>query len=205
MIKFKNVSLKYIDNFYSLLNANFEIESSVCFFNDEIFSRFAIMRTLAKIDKYYSGEIFVDNKNLKHYKDKELPIAYCPKKAELFNSNIEKNLKFPLKIRKINKNLIKNIINNAIFNYLKEFPSKISKLNNSQKKIVSLVRAILRNPKYVLLEDFFDDLDNEFFDLANKIISNNKDIIFIASCEKFISIPCFENFNKYDLTKNKYI
>lgn len=198
MIEFKNVSIKYVNDFYSLLNSNLVFDKSYILINDETFSRFAIMRLISKIDKKYEGEIFVDSTNLKLISDKNLPIAYCPTKPELFNSKIFNNLIYPLKLRKINKNIAKNTVNSIINKYLFNFSDKINKLNNSQKKIVALVRALVRKPKYVLLEDFFDDLDKDYFDLATQIIYDHKDQIFIISSNK--NFPKNLNFKTISLS-----
>ena len=57
-------------------------------------------------------------------------------------------------------------------------------MNNSELKIFCLIRALLREPKYGLLENFFEDLDSEYLSTANQILNKfNKDTIFIA-CEK---------------------
>lgn len=199
MIEFQNVSIKYINDFYSLLNSNFKFQKSTLIIGEAMLGSHAIMRLISKIDKNYGGEIFIDEKNIKKISDKNLPITYCQKKPELFNSTIEKNLIYPLKIRKINKNSIKNLINNAIFKYLYNFPKKISKLNLSQKKLVALVRGLIRQPKYVLLEDFFEDLSEEYFDLAFKILNDYSTSIFIACEEKDENFECFKNFERLNL------
>ena len=186
MIEFKNVSIKYVNDFYSLLNSNLVFDESSILINDETFSRFAVMRLISKIDKKYEGEILIDGTNLKLISNKYLPIAYCPTKPELFNSKIFNNLIYPLNLRKINKNIAKNTVNSLINKYLFNFSNKINKLNDSQKKIVALVRALIRRPKYVLLEDFFDDLNEDYFDLATQIINDHKDQIFIISSNKKI-------------------
>lgn len=199
MIEFKNVSVKYINDFYSLFNTNFKFKQSTLLIGESIFGSHAVMRLISKIDKDFSGEIYIDDTNIKDISDKNLPICYCPQKPELFNSTIEKNLIYPLKIRKFSKISIKNLVNSAITNYFNDFPRKISQLNLSQRKLVALVRGLIRRPKYVLLEDLFNDLKEEYFDLSFKILNDFSALTFIACEEKYNYLECFKNFEKINL------
>ena len=201
MIKFENVFIKYTNDFYSLYDFSCEINSHTLFVGDFFNGTSAIMRTLAKIDKNYNGEIFVDNTNLKNIKDIDLDIAYLPKIPVLFkNKSIEKNLAYPLKIRKINKKIIKNTINSLFFEYkLDNFNKKIKKLNFSEQKIISLLRALIRKPRYILLENFFENLDKTHFDLAVKILSKLKETSTIIACEETKDIEFFKDFTIVEL------
>ena len=104
MITLKNVSIKYVKEFYSLYNINLNINGNTLLIGDAASGNIFLLRLLAKIDTHYDGEILVDNKNLKQIKDKDLNIAYIPQKPCLFeNKTVLENLIYPLKIRKINK------------------------------------------------------------------------------------------------------
>ncbi|MBO5954810.1 MAG: ATP-binding cassette domain-containing protein [Clostridia bacterium] len=237
MIEFKSVFIQYVKEFYSLYDFSCVINSHTLFVGDFFDGTVALMRTLAKIDKHYAGDIFIDNVNLKNIKDKDLSVAYLPEKPFLFkNKNIFKNLYFPLKIRKINKNTAKNLIYSVFFelkkenfnfldNYLnnknnnknfinEEFLKlkienilklKVKKLNLSEQKIIALIRAVVRNPKYLLLEDFFEDFDNDYVPLAEYLINKLKRISTIISCEKDeTKVELFKDFkNKKLSTENK--
>lgn len=204
MIKFDKVSIQYVKEYFALYNFNCEIKNHTLFVGDDYVGSSAIMRLLAKIDKDYLGEIFFDETNIKTIKDKDLNIAYVPQIPYLFkHKSIEKNLAFPLNLRKNNKNDIKNTINSAFLNYnLKNFNKKITKLNLSEQKILTLIRASLWNPKYLLLENFFEDLDEKHFDLADKILKNIKQkSIIIATEKESKNLDVFKDFNIENLYK----
>lgn len=227
MIEFRNIYLQYIKEFYSLFNFNCVIDNHTLFIGDFYTGTTAIMRTLSKIDKDYSGEIIVDNLNIKNIKDKDLNIAYLPKVPILFNKNIFKNLYFPLKIRKIDKNTAKTLIysvfcdikkNNFKFfnNYLsnkKELINlqienilkiKTNKLSLSEQKIIALIRAMLWQPKYILLENFFENLDKEYLPLVTYLINKAQlTSTIIASETENKNLKVFTNFNTIDLTIDK--
>lgn len=225
MIEFHNVYLQYVKEFYSLFNFSCVIDNHTLFVGDFFAGTTAIMRTLSKIDKAYSGEIIVDNLNIKNIKDKDLNIAYLPEVPVLLNKNMFKNLYFPLKIRKIDKNTAKNLINsiflelkNNNFNFLNRYLNikkedefinnilklKIKKLNLSEQKLISLIRAMLWQPKYILLENFFENLDNEYIPLATYLINKAKLNSTIIACEtENKNLEIFKNFNILDLTIEK--
>ena len=129
MIEFRNVNLKYIKTFYTIYNANFSINKNTLFVGDAIDGSYAYMRILAKIEKSYTGDIFVDGQNLKKIKQKNLPIAYIPHDCYFFeNKSIFENLFYPLKIRKTNKIEAKRIIFDVFSKFYTEFlPTKTEK------------------------------------------------------------------------------
>ena len=204
MIKFENVSIQYVKEYFALYNFSTEITSHTLFVGDDFVGSSAIMRLLSKIDKDYSGNIFIDKTDIKQIKDKDLNIAYVPQIPYLFKlKSVETNLAYPLKIRKFDKNKIKTIVNDAISSYnLKNFNKKTSKLNLSEQKIVALIRASLWEPKYILLENFFEDLDNNYLGLAIQILNNIKQHSTIIATEKANkNLDIFKDFKTIELDK----
>ena len=192
MIKFENVSIKYINDFFALYNKNYNFTTHTLLIGDAVNGSKAVMRILSKIDTNYEGNVFINNTNIKEIVEKNLPFAYVPEKFELFKfKSIYSNLAYPLKIRKIKnyKNIITEYIKNfnleEFFNALnKNIKTKIYKLNKSEQKIIALLRAIIRKPEYLLIEDFFKDLETKYFNLATNIIEKAKQFSTIIACEE---------------------
>ena len=204
MIKFDKVSIQYVKEYFALYNFSTEIKSHSLFVGDDYVGSSAIMRLLSKIDNNYSGNILIDEKDIKTIKDKDLGIAYIPQIPYLFkHKSIEKNLEYPLNLRKFDKNYIKNVVNLAFEDYnLKNFNKKISKMNLSEKKILTLIRASLWKPKYILLENFFEGLDKSYFELANKIIEDiKKNLTIIATEKENKNLEIFKDFKIENLYK----
>ena len=155
MIKFDAVTIQYVKEYFALYNFSTEINSHTLFIGDDYVGSSGILRLLAKIDNDFAGNILVDEKNIKTIKDKDLNIAYVPQIPYLFkHKSIQKNLEYPLIIRKFDKNHIKNAVNLVFEDYnLKNFNQKINKMTLSEKKILTLIRASLWQPKYLLLEN----------------------------------------------------
>ena len=220
MIKFDKVNIKYIKDYYSLFNINFEIDKNTILLGDETSGNNFVLRVLAKIDKNYEGEVFVDDKNLKEIKDNSLNLAYVPNEIYLFkNKSVFFNLFYPFKIRKINTQIatekilsalkifdVRNYINLVLdenekskLNKLDDLQFfkkvKVKNLKNLAQKMIMFLRAVIREPKYILCENLFSnfiELDAQNFrNLANKIIKNTNSIFILAENEN----PNLENFN----------
>lgn len=204
MIRLEHVYLKYIKEFYTLYDINLELKENTLISGDIFDGTHSLFRLISKIDKDYEGDIFIDDKNLKDIKDKDLSLSYVTGTPYLFErKNIYKNLYYPLKIRKIDKITAKNMINDAINQYnLNNFPQKIKDMTLTQKKIIALIRAVIRGPKYILLEDFFSMLDKEYFDIAINILSSSDSIII--ACEKMdTDVSLYNEFVKLVLNFGK--
>jgi len=198
MIELKEVSKKYFNKFYTLYNANAQLNSNTLFV-DEDYGAVCLFRLIAKIDNPTSGEIYLNNVNLKTLKDKELNLAYLPQKPILFeNKSVYKNLFYPLKIRKYNKNTAKNMVQDAILQLnFKKMPQKVKNLNLSEKKLLSLMRAKLHSPKLIMLENFFEDLDIAYHATSFNLINELSKTSLVLACEKTDkNLKCFANFNK---------
>ncbi len=200
MIELKNVSVKYIEKYFTLMNVNVIFSENSFILGDINDGTHSLFRVLAKIDNDYSGDVIIDDNNIKNIKDKNLDIAYIPSKPYLFKfKSIFDNLYYPLKIRKIKKANASKIINPCIEKYLKSFPLKIKNMNITEQKIITLVRALVRKPKYVLIEDLFDNIDERYIDLINSILTELSNNSIIISSEKKIS-PSYKNYKKYILS-----
>ena len=202
MIKFDKVYVKFVNDFYSLFDLSCEINSHSFLIENNLCGSSAFMRTLSKINNDYKGEIFVDDVNLKNIKDKDLSIAYLPENPILFkNKSIKFNLSYPLKIRKIDKNIIQKEINqlDLEFNNL-NFNQKIKKLNLSEQKIITLLRILIRKPKYVLIENLFENIDENYKSTIIFILEKLKENSIIIATEKNKeNFKYYENYVKLEI------
>ena len=81
---------------------------------------------------------------------------------------------------------------------------KTQNLTISEAKITTLLRAIVRKPKIILLEHFFENLDEKYLVLANKIIEDIDPEILIVATESAKQI-CFENFEIHTIKNGSLI
>ncbi len=199
MIKFEHVFKKYSKTFYTLYDANFEIEHNTAIVGDKISGGFAVTRLIAKIEKQNEGKIFVDGIELNKIKNKDLDVALVTMEPFLFkHKNIRANLMYPLKIRGYGEVECKKLVDEIYAKYnLNTIEQNIKKQTKSEQKIITLLRAIIHKPKYLLLEYFFEDFDENFLPLATEILVNTKSTI-IACEEKLVT--AFEKFNIMEIS-----
>ena len=208
MIEFKNVYKQYVKDFFSLYNFSCTIDTHSIFIGDFFDGTSTIMRLLSKIDRTYKGDIFINSVNLDNIKNKNLNMAYLPQTPVLFkNKSVFNNLYFPLKIRSISKIDAKTKIDNLFLDFKAnnlhcaiKLENKTKDLSLSEQKIISLIRSVIREPKYVLLENFFEDLEKDYIDIALHLINKLKQHSIIVACEKdFTNINYFNTFNIIEL------
>lgn len=199
MIKFENVNVQYIKDFSLLYNANYSLENNTIFFGDEFSGSTAILRLIAKIEKNYTGEIYIDDKNIKEIKNQDLSVAYVCETPTLFKfKSIFSNLYYPLKIRKFDKKFAKNLIENSIEKYkINTFQKSVRKMNLSEKLILTLLRASLWKPKYLLIENIFGKIEEKYYKTVENLISDIQQNSTIIACEKVDNnLKIYNNFNK---------
>lgn len=199
MIEIKNVTLNYIKEYTMLNNINLIANENTLILGSKNDGTHSLMRIISKIDSNYAGNIMIDGKDIKYIKDKDFDLAYVSSDPYLFNyRSIFYNLYYPLKIRKIKKKDINQHINEIIEKYLKEFPKKIKNMSTGVKKIITLLRVMIRRPKYVLIEDLFSNLDDNLISKAIDILNELSKSSIIIACDEIDKY--YYNYKKYTLS-----
>ena len=152
--------------------------------------------TINLIEKFYevnSGQILIDDIDIKKYNTEYLRdlIGYVQQEPALFNSSIRNNIILgrEAKLKKIGS------INNMLYEscdeaYINKFISKNqekydyivgikgSKLSAGQKQRIAIARAILMQPKILILDEATSSLDNKAARKVQKALDNicEKDI-----------------------------
>lgn len=72
-------------------------------------------------------------------------------------------------------------------------------MNISEKKITTLLRASLRTPKYILIDDFFINLNEKYQPLVAELIKQlEKTSTIIATTSIITNLP-YKNYKYIDL------
>ena len=172
-VEFKNVKLKYKEtNIQALNNINFKINSgqSLGIIGSVGSGKSTILELIVRNYDVDSGSIYIDNKNIKDHNIDVVrnEIGYVPQSTFLFSDTIYNNINFGNIKSDINEVYNKSKIA-CIDNDINSFPNKYSSilgerginLSGGQKQRLAIARALLKNPKILILDDSLSALDTE--------------------------------------------
>ena len=167
-IEFKNVSFSYNNDKEILKNINFKINNGekIAIVGPTGSGKTTIIQLLLKFYNINSGSILIDGKNINDINTNILRdnIKVVLQDAHLNNENIKDVLKYSNDVSDMEiKDLLKKI--NIKPNFLGmndnlENITSINNLSNGQKQIISMIRAMLSNPKIVILDEATSDVDS---------------------------------------------
>ena len=175
-IEFKNVSFNYGEkkifnnlNFTILKGDKIEIKSP------SGRGKSTMLDLMMGLLKPNSGSIFIDEKNISNFNHKKI-FGYVTQETFLFKDTIQNNI---LMFRKDYKNIeIEKIINICCLdNLINKFDLRLNhlidegglNLSGGQRQRIGLARALISNPKVLILDEATNSLDE---DLENKIFKN---------------------------------
>jgi len=197
MIEFKEVTLAYTKDYNALQDINLTINNDerVVVVGEENSGKSSLLRVLVGIEKPNKGEATI--KGIPTYKAdfKELiSLGYLPVKPVFMEGKtIAKNLEYPLKIRKIDKNMRQVKLFNVLRSYgldaIKDI--KVKELSYFDRLKVCLARFALRNIDIFVIDDIFKRLDEKetkkIIDYINDLIEFNGATSIIATSSEDIA------------------
>lgn len=163
--------------------------------------------TLAKILlRFYdpvSGDVFIDGKSIREFSLRGLRdyIGYVSQEPFLFSMSIRNNI--ALGCENASDSEIEKVVEIAgLGSDLNQFPDGIETLigekgvtlSGGQKQRIALARALLKNPKLLILDDSFSNLDSEMEEkLLNNLSRYYKDTTKIIISHRLSTIFKAEN------------
>ena len=183
-IEFRDVNFEYKSGEPVLKNLNFKITpgESVGFVGPSGSGKSTIMYLLHRLYEPIGGEIFIDNKNLKSIKTKSVldQMAIVLQDTHLFNGSFADNIRYGDLKASFDK--IKNAADEAgiaefIENTNEGYNRSLSeglKISGGQQQRIGLARALIRNPKILILDEATSSLD---YKSENKILSTLKNLM----------------------------
>lgn len=190
MIEVKNLYLKYIREYYALYNINLEINDGerVAFLGRDGSGRTTLLRVIAGLEKFDSGEVFINNRDIKKIDfSTDANLGYVPEIPVFFdNKTVYENLKYVLTQRKLSNFEIESRINNALINFkIEKYKNiKVKDLDLYEKYLISFIRLSLRDVDILLIDNIFKNLSEEeslcFVNLINDLFAKTNATIIMA-------------------------
>ncbi len=172
-IEFKNVSLVYENTgLQALKNLSFKINAGerIAIVGKNGIGKTSIAQLITRMLDATEGEILIDGINLKNWNLKSLrnQIGYVPQDVFLFSDSVKANILFGTDEKKSDEAIsrfakaavIDSEINRLENGYETVIGERGVTLSGGQKQRISIARALIKQPKILLLDDCLSAVDN---------------------------------------------
>lgn len=166
VLEFRDVSYKYPGSEKSTLkNINFKLEpgKTTAIIGGTGSGKSTILNLIPRLQDPTSGEILINNENIKHFKLKTLrdKISFTPQSAILFQGTVESNLKTGKSDATAEE--MENALELSQADFIKSLDEPVSQGGNNfsggQKQRLSIARGIIGEHSFYLFDDCFSALD----------------------------------------------
>lgn len=165
-LEFKNVSYKYPGSEKETLkDINFKLEpgKTTAIIGGTGSGKSTILNLIPRLQDPTSGEILINNNNIKNYTLKALrdKISFTPQKAILFQGTVKSNMLTGKSDATDDE--IENALNLAQVDFIDSIDDEVSQeasnFSGGQKQRLSIARAIIGKHSFYLFDDCFSALD----------------------------------------------
>jgi ATP-binding cassette subfamily B protein len=186
-ISFENVTFSYVnseeahENFYSIKNLSFTIKEgeTLGIVGRTGSGKSTILNLITRQIDPSEGRITVNGQDLREINLDEFrqQLGIVPQDVFLFSDTIGNNIKFGLNQDEVTEEQLIDVTKTAhVYHNIKDFQDGFDtilgergvNLSGGQKQRVSIARAIIRNPKTLLLDDCLSAVDTETEDIILK-------------------------------------
>ena len=193
-IQFINTCFSYNNEKTVLNNISFTAKKgeSIALVGSSGSGKTTLVNLIPRLYDYSSGEILINNKNLKNYNISSLrkQIGIVTQKTILFNKSINDNIKYG-SFNASDEEVQNASIKANAHNFIKELENGYktiigeqgSTLSGGMAQRIAIARALLRNPPILILDEATSALDNESEKLVQDALNTlmfNRTVFIIA-------------------------
>ena len=181
-INYKTKGIDVITDF----NLSIPSNKTTCILGNKNSGKTTLMKILAKLNNEYTGVVSLDGKNIKN---ENIKISFVSSEMEdNVNLNIYEYLVFYMKINRIDNGFnyeIDNLLNKSQMQIYKY--TDWSLLSFEEKKIISIIRAIIVKPDIIFIDSIFAGLSEDNIKKIKKLISLVSNTTTIIMAERDFS------------------
>ena len=199
-IRFEKVNFIYDDTgIQALKNVSFSLESgkTLAVMGPTGSGKTTLLQLLSKTYLPHSGKVYLGGFALDKYAQKNIRkiMGVVPQQPFLFSDTIAHNIRFgkpDATEQEIEKATKQAAVHKNIVEFTAGYETMIGErgitLSGGQKQRVSIARALIKNPKILLLDDCLSAVDTETEEeILNALKKNNKDTSTIIVCHRVSS------------------
>lgn len=195
LLIFKNVSFKYPNGKEVLHDINFELEQgkTYAFVGPTGGGKTTTASLISRLYDPTEGEVFLNGKDLKSYSSEELSkkIGFILQEPFLFNGTVRDNILYGNEAYKLfDKEQLKQVLNDEGLGSLVErfedgLDTKIvsggDSMSLGEKQLIAFIRAVLRKPELLILDEATANIDTIteklLEDILQKLPSSTTEVI----------------------------
>ena len=203
------LELKDINKYYKVgknrnhvlknINISFQKGELTAIIGESGSGKSTLLNIMGMLDSEFTGQMIVNNKDIKKFKKKEIDAYRKNKVGFIFQSfnliphlSVLDNVVIPMTLNRVSKKERiekgKEILERLGLG--KEIHKKPSALSGGQKQRVAIARTLLMKPDIILLDEPTSALDKEMKDsvlnLIKKIVEEDMTLIIVSHEEEFI-------------------
>ena len=199
-IRFDKVNFMYDDtSIQALKNVSFSLESgkTLAIMGPTGSGKTTLLQLLSKTYLPHSGKVSLGGFALDEYTQKDIReiMGVVPQQPFLFSDTIAHNIRFgkpDATEQEIEKAAKQAAVHKNIVEFTAGYETMLGErgitLSGGQKQRVSIARALIKNPKILLLDDCLSAVDTETEEaILNALKKNNKDTSTIIVCHRVSS------------------
>lgn len=198
-IAFKNVSFTYDDTgIHALHNVSFSLEEgkTLAIMGPTGCGKTTLLQMLSKTYLPNSGEVFIGKNTLEQYAKNDIreAMGVVPQQPFLFSDTIANNIRFGKQDatqHEIEKAAKQAAVHNNIIDFADGYDTILGErgitLSGGQKQRVSIARALIKNPKLLLLDDCLSAVDTETEEAILGALKENQNATTLIVCHRVSS------------------